>query len=1415
MSHSRQASISSSVTSSSRHNHPLKIGPWKLGKTLGRGATGRVLLATHHRTGQRAAVKVVSKSELHDDDGGHKTSDDTGLPYGIEREIIIMKLLTHPNVLRLYDVWETSKALYLVLEYVEGGELFDLLVERGPLQEAEAIKYFRQIILGTAYCHALGICHRDLKPENLLLDAALNVKLADFGMAALESGDKLLETSCGSPHYAAPEIVSGLKYHGAASDVWSCGVILFALLTGRLPFDDENIRNLLLKVQAGNFEMPHDISPEARNLIDLMLTVDPMERIPTDKILNHPLLLKYPIPNEDLISVKSLPHPETAYKSLGSEKNIDKQILSNLSILWHDRPEHDIVRALLRNGPNPEKTFYALLLRYRHNQDSGSTYNSPKKSASFNSKRAITNSSSTSTKNTPKKKRNSQIVASRPSSFQYKNGSSGSNNRASLIGNSGRMSSTPSAQNSPRKSPGRYAQSPRKSPVKSPRKSAGKPHYDRESPPPAIPRNIYNEIVSAQNNAEANTPQKAVSTQSIAPTLPSKDSYLLENANVHNYQYNFDNINAPPNKLHLQPQPNLQPTPSGANKLIPSDINRPPPPPPHGQVQQLQASPNVGKANPIVDEVSSQNLMASAMPSNSGTSKSPSKRLSMIKNSTSKNRLSRRKSLRASMTSGLKRNSITMKLLSTYAKLSGETDWEYMDKLTKRTSATFALLCDKIFNQEEYDEDEENLVDEEEKQAREYERLMEIERKKHEAEMIARKELEKRRKRQKRRSLLSSKKLSVLIKDDNNSELDLLAEESTEIEQPKRKSAGLRSLSEGRAEKVTEKVEPVQKRSVTEPRQRLNPIVTRRPVSRLDPLWTAYENEQLTRAKDALDAELRETRRKKSQRKSNRESMVHREARYSSASHPESAYADYSGSARNERANQYKRVSQYRDSRIIDDYADNTDSILDERRMSRNSYYDRDSRYNIPEPDIEDSDLSEEYMSEIRKSRLLNSQLNIHDTIAEDPEASPVPKTLISNVKIPTVTRKSRHFSLSNKRLSVLSMYSTKESYRDLNHILADGKATGKYDSSVLNSSKPLRTSLADRLEYGTADVSDREDEEPLDHGSVMEEVPRKLGDYDMDETFVTKNDQVRRKSQNRGSNHQQSKSGGTTLEDDSDVSGANVFDNIKLPDGKSSKSSIDAISEGSGTRKNGSSQPPQPPQHRNTHKSMLPSAQSMLIPNLDNKKEPQTYSKVRQEKPAPPAPASQKQPLEDTTNKETVKSKGSIFRKLSWGAKKTLDDKTSKVPNASTQTAFAGGASTKNQPEPRPQEKQKSGFLKWFTSSSSNSEQTLDSEIKRFNTILPKHEMSTALFALLSSWSNFGLKNLRNDQVLYNITGAISSNNAFNLKSCKFRIKISSREMNQKSLVVCARVKGSKVSTDTLFKEIEKVLTKEGVMDS
>ncbi|OLL24338.1 Serine/threonine-protein kinase HSL1 [Neolecta irregularis DAH-3] len=349
---SKRVSQASASSGTSAKSLSRQIGPWRLGRTLGRGSSGRVRLAKNATNGQLAAVKIVPK-----------TGEKKGLPYGIEREVVIMKLIEHPNVMRLYDVWENRGELYLILEYIEGGELFDYLVRRGRLDEQEAVHYFRQVIAGIDYCHRFNICHRDLKPENLLMDKHKNIKIADFGMAALEPLGRMLETSCGSPHYASPEIVAGKTYHGAPSDIWSCGIILFALLTGHLPFDDENIRNLLLKVKAGQFVMPTDLSPEAKNLIWGMLDVDPKNRIDMKRILRHPLLNKYPS-KAPITPVP--PKPEQIDRPVRSRSEIDSEILKNLQTLWHGEKKEVIIDLLLSPEPNAEKTFYCLLIKYRH-----------------------------------------------------------------------------------------------------------------------------------------------------------------------------------------------------------------------------------------------------------------------------------------------------------------------------------------------------------------------------------------------------------------------------------------------------------------------------------------------------------------------------------------------------------------------------------------------------------------------------------------------------------------------------------------------------------------------------------------------------------------------------------------------------------------------------------------------------------------------------------------------------------------------------------------------------------------------------------------------------------------------------------------------------------------------------------------
>ncbi|WVW83108.1 hypothetical protein I302_105126 [Kwoniella bestiolae CBS 10118] len=366
----KEAAATGGKSSADLPGDPKVIGPWRIGRTIGKGASGRVKIAKHSKTGQYAAIKIVPKhalmmtSRMSMSDAGAK-HDKAVL--GIEREIVIMKLIDHPNVMSLYDVWETAKELYLVLEYVEGGELFDYLVSQGRLPPDEASRYFQQIVAGVDYCHRFNICHRDLKPENLLLDAEKNIKIADFGMAALEPSDKLLETSCGSPHYASPEIVAGMSYHGAASDIWSCGVILFALLTGRLPFDDENIRILLQKVKNGRFVMPADLPVDAKDLITRMLVVDPERRITMAEITRHPFCQrKQDTDSGRRINLVEPPRLEEIARPVRSEREIDRDILRNLRTLWNGTSEKEIVTSLLSNEKTWEKAFYFLLLQYRN-----------------------------------------------------------------------------------------------------------------------------------------------------------------------------------------------------------------------------------------------------------------------------------------------------------------------------------------------------------------------------------------------------------------------------------------------------------------------------------------------------------------------------------------------------------------------------------------------------------------------------------------------------------------------------------------------------------------------------------------------------------------------------------------------------------------------------------------------------------------------------------------------------------------------------------------------------------------------------------------------------------------------------------------------------------------------------------------
>ncbi|KAM4553995.1 serine/threonine-protein kinase BRSK2 isoform 3-T3 [Fundulus diaphanus] len=291
----------------------------------------------------------------------------------VEREIAILKLIEHPHVLKLHDVYENKKYLYLVLEHVSGGELFDYLVKKGRLTPKEARKFFRQIMSALDFCHSHSICHRDLKPENLLLDEKNNIRIADFGMASLQVGDSLLETSCGSPHYACPEVIRGEKYDGRKADVWSCGVILFALLVGALPFDDDNLRNLLEKVKLGVFHMPHFIPPDCQNLLRGMIEVDASKRLTLEKIQKHSWY----------IGGKNEPEPEqpvprkVTIRSLPSADDIDPDVLDSMHSLGCFRDKNKLLKDLLSDDENQEKMIYFLLLDRKERYPSQEDQNLP------------------------------------------------------------------------------------------------------------------------------------------------------------------------------------------------------------------------------------------------------------------------------------------------------------------------------------------------------------------------------------------------------------------------------------------------------------------------------------------------------------------------------------------------------------------------------------------------------------------------------------------------------------------------------------------------------------------------------------------------------------------------------------------------------------------------------------------------------------------------------------------------------------------------------------------------------------------------------------------------------------------------------------------------------------------------------
>ncbi|KAI8593281.1 kinase-like domain-containing protein, partial [Geranomyces variabilis] len=248
------------------------LGDYQVGKTIGQGAFSKVKIGIHKETNQKVAIKIIDKRQV---------AAKAEKAKKLQLEVQLLMRLDHPNVIRLYQVMETEEECFVVMEYAQGGELIEHIAARGHLPEKEARRYFRQIISAMDHCHLANVVHRDLKLENLLLNGERDILISDFGLGRTYRSDaeELMKTFCGTPNYAAVELISGIPYVGVKSDIWAMGVVLYVMMTGRPPFSGENISALYNKIKAVDYKCPEYFSRGLRQVLAKILVKDPKVRI--------------------------------------------------------------------------------------------------------------------------------------------------------------------------------------------------------------------------------------------------------------------------------------------------------------------------------------------------------------------------------------------------------------------------------------------------------------------------------------------------------------------------------------------------------------------------------------------------------------------------------------------------------------------------------------------------------------------------------------------------------------------------------------------------------------------------------------------------------------------------------------------------------------------------------------------------------------------------------------------------------------------------------------------------------------------------------------------------------------------------------------------------------------------------------
>ena len=329
-------------------NSQTSVCEFLIGEKLGEGTFGTVRLGTNRQTGEKVAIKILEKSKM------TKFDDKARL----EREIKILKKIHHPNIVKLFCVIETDRQIFLIMEYIKGNEMFQYILVKKKLEEEEACNFFLQIINCIDYLNKIKVVHRDLKAENIIIEQKTKeIKLLDFGLSNTYSNSHLLSTACGSPVYAAPEMLEGKQYKGSTVDIWSAGIVLYYMLSGSFPFEDVSNDKLYKKIIKGKFEIPKSLSKNVKDLINKILIVNPIRRINIKDIKKHPWVLKYIEKNKNL---------ENIFKNIGLNIDkyiipIDEDIVDEINKKYNvDKVE--IRKSIVYNTINDKNTLYYLML---------------------------------------------------------------------------------------------------------------------------------------------------------------------------------------------------------------------------------------------------------------------------------------------------------------------------------------------------------------------------------------------------------------------------------------------------------------------------------------------------------------------------------------------------------------------------------------------------------------------------------------------------------------------------------------------------------------------------------------------------------------------------------------------------------------------------------------------------------------------------------------------------------------------------------------------------------------------------------------------------------------------------------------------------------------------------------------------